>query len=417
MPLEKKHTRRKILMLAPELGYGGAETYFVRLSTLLSQHHDVTIALFSRNYRVGQYSAAGLEPQCPVLLIDDAEVATSRPVRWINRWRKVKQLKCESDLAISFLSGPNLLNAITWNSSKTVVTMLGSRKFDPNIKPSLRFFYQKIIDPLIFKLATQVVSVSNGLSNELTNFKRDVVITKFKTIEVLLDAEEIISKASEPIEEEYLKLKGLPIIVVAGRLSTEKGFQHLIDLFIDVSKIIKNAKLLIIGDGPLYLALVQQCKLHGLRVNDFEPDNASVIFTGYRESPLRYFRIARIFVLSSLTEGFPNILVEALASGILTIASNGPWGARAVLYDNPANEFLPFPTRSPETADYGLLMPRIDDSMNRRVWVEQLCNALTNSSFYRDLSARGPDRVRDLDMRIIGQKWLNLISELMSVKY
>ena len=56
MPESAKIMRRRILMLIPELGFGGAEKSFLRLARLLSEYHDVSLAVFKRHYASGNYS-------------------------------------------------------------------------------------------------------------------------------------------------------------------------------------------------------------------------------------------------------------------------------------------------------------------------------------------------------------------------
>ena len=405
---ENTFPRRKILMLIPQLGYGGAETSFVRLSNLLAQHYDVTIALFTRHYDSKGYSNAGLEPDSPIILLDQFESSSSWFVRWINRWRTFRELKRTSDVAISFLTGPNLLNAIVGQRKKTIVCIQGSRMYDPNMRWFLRKLYLFFLDPVVYSLSKRVIGVSLGLVNEIP----ESLHGKFRVIEPFINYQQMIASTTDDIETEIAGLKGQAVIVAAGRLSEEKGFAPLIDIFAKLTTLIPNAKLLIIGDGPLRGSLETQCASLGLLLNNFDSNVTSVILAGYRENPLRYFRVSSVFVLSSLTEGFPNILIEALASGVLLMAANAPWGARSVLYNTPPDLIYPYPTEKPEMADYGLLMPRIDSLRYKQIWVDKFYEVLSNPDAYAELAKRGPERVRQLDQRIIGRKWLDLIEEV-----
>ena len=97
---------------------------------------------------------------------------------------------------------------------------------------------------------------------------------------------------------------------------------------------------------------------YAVDINNIE--NSSVLFIGYRKNPCRYFKFANCFVLSSLTEGFSNTILEALATGIPIIAVNSPWGPRSILSKYPKNITEPYPTKQTTETDYGFLMPRID---------------------------------------------------------
>lgn len=406
---EKIRKRRKILMLIPQLGYGGAETSFIRLSNFLAQYHDVTIAVFSKNYGRKEYSGASLAAECPVIILDQTLDKDCKINRWIARWHRFRSLKQQNDVTISFLTGPNLLNVLAGENKKTIVSIRGSRKYDPNITRWLRCFYQYILDPFVYFCAARIVGISAGILSEIVWPIRKLIDRKFTVIELFVNADKMQAQASESIETEIAALEGQPVIVTSGRLSQEKGFQHLIDIFSELQKSIPNAKLLIIGDGPEYSSLERQCASLDLPVNRFEQDIASVIFLGYRESPVRYFKVASVFVLSSITEGFSNSLVEALASGILAMAANTPWGARSVLYDDPPDVIIPYPTKVVEVANYGILMPRTDLPACKQIWIEALNKVLLEPFSYSRLAKLGLKRVHQLDCRVIGNKWLDLI--------
>jgi len=102
-----------------------------------------------------------------------------------------------------------------------------------------------------------------------------------------------------------------PFIVAAGRLVHQKGFDLLIKAFAD-SGAARGMDLVILGDGPLESALRGQAAALG--VTD------RVRFLGFQENPWAWFARARLFVLSSRWEGFGNVVAEALACGVPTLA-------------------------------------------------------------------------------------------------
>lgn len=96
------------------------------------------------------------------------------------------------------------------------------------------------------------------------------------------------------------------IILTVGRLSHEKNLEMLINAFNEISN--ENIFLLIVGDGPRrkYLeALVNRLNL-----------TKKIIFTGIRYDIERFYRIADLFVLTSIYEGFGLVYLEAMSSGI-----------------------------------------------------------------------------------------------------
>ncbi|MFN8709790.1 MAG: glycosyltransferase family 4 protein [Planctomyces sp.] len=107
---------------------------------------------------------------------------------------------------------------------------------------------------------------------------------------------------------------GQLLIGAAGRLSEEKGFHHLIDA---VGKLVREGLplgLLIAGEGHLKEQLQQQ-------IDDLELQN-HVRLTGFLADPRELYRSIDLFVLSSLREGLPNVVLEAMASQRPVIATN-----------------------------------------------------------------------------------------------
>lgn len=97
------------------------------------------------------------------------------------------------------------------------------------------------------------------------------------------------------------------IFGIVGRLSEEKGHQYLLKAFANVYEEDKNARLLIIGDGPLLDEAKKQSSSLGL--------DGVVIFTGLRHNIADYLSIMDVFVLSSTRESFPLAAREAMAAG------------------------------------------------------------------------------------------------------
>jgi glycosyltransferase involved in cell wall biosynthesis len=114
-------------------------------------------------------------------------------------------------------------------------------------------------------------------------------------------------------------------LVAAGRLSFEKGFDILLDALVQVRT--RECSLTILGEGPLLASLQKQARRLGV--------DHRVRFVGFQQNPYVHFRQADAFVLSSRTEGFPNVVLEALACGTPVIALPGPGGTAEILQTQP----------------------------------------------------------------------------------
>ncbi len=99
---------------------------------------------------------------------------------------------------------------------------------------------------------------------------------------------------------------------IVARLSEEKGHSYLVDAFAKVAQCHPNARLMIVGDGPLLESVRQQVASLGLE--------AQVIFTGMQRDIPSHLAMFDVFVLSSTRESFPLSAREAMAAGRAVIA-------------------------------------------------------------------------------------------------
>lgn len=148
---------------------------------------------------------------------------------------------------------------------------------------------------------------------------------RFGFAENMLNGREVLAMADEPLEkaedERWLTGEG-PLFISVGRLSIEKDHRKLIRAFAQLRKSVPEARLLIIGDGPLHAELrrfVKRLKLGG-----------KVRLPGFRKNPFPYLKRADCFVLSSNHEGQPMVLLEAMILGKPIVATDIA-GSRGVL--------------------------------------------------------------------------------------
>ena len=102
-------------------------------------------------------------------------------------------------------------------------------------------------------------------------------------------------------------------IVAAGRLIEEKGFDILIDAFNLLQNDYSNLKLVILGEGPLRSHLER--KIRNLNLAD------KVLLPGRVSNILAYFNLAKVCVVSSRVEGFPNVLLEMMSQNTKVVST------------------------------------------------------------------------------------------------
>lgn len=119
-----------------------------------------------------------------------------------------------------------------------------------------------------------------------------------------------------------LGIRGKETVVMhAGRFAVAKNHKFLIAIFGEYCKQNTNAKLLLVGDGPLRSTIEQDIKKRGL--------SGKVMLLGKRSDMSRLYNAADIFVFPSLFEGLGIVLIEAQAVGLRCIVSDAvPIGAK-----------------------------------------------------------------------------------------
>ena len=130
----------------------------------------------------------------------------------------------------------------------------------------------------------------------------------------------------------FSEYESLPIIIAVGRLTKVKDFSTLIKAFSIVNKKIP-CRLIILGEGELRNELNSLAK-------DLNILNL-ISMPGFVENPYKYMKNSRIFVSSSLWEGFPNGLVEAMACGLHIIATDCEGGSAEILENGKWGKLVP----------------------------------------------------------------------------
>ncbi len=145
-----------------------------------------------------------------------------------------------------------------------------------------------------------------------------------------------------------------------------------------------DLKLILVGDGP------DKEQIEAL-VNNLDLAD-SVILAGWQENIFAFMTRAKALVLCSRHEGWPNVLVEAMACGCPVIATDCQTGPREILSDN----------------EYGLLVP-VDDPEALARSVEKL---LTDESLKTHFQAQSRLRAQDFDLEQIGPKYVRLLQNI-----
>jgi glycosyltransferase involved in cell wall biosynthesis len=287
---------RKILFYIYSLGGGGAERVIALLASGFARRGvEVILAVEVE----AQENAAFLDPAVRVVTL-----GSSHPRALLGLARLIARER--PDISLSALGVRNLKHALA-------ATLVGRRRHallsfhgHYNAEPHLLDRVANRLAPLTTRLAARSVCVSAWMRRHVVedlhgSAKRIVVIHN----PVRIGGAKPAASAAE------LEGRG-PIILALGRLVPEKDFALLIRAFASLHR--TDARLIIIGEGVLRRELADLAQ--GLGVAD------CVEMPGYAKEPWAYFERARVCAVSSRSESFSNVVVEAMAHGLPVVSTD-----------------------------------------------------------------------------------------------
>ncbi|MCW3161761.1 glycosyltransferase [Chryseobacterium oryctis] len=188
-------------------------------------------------------------------------------------------------------------------------------------RKEIKFFYN------FYNNYHKVIAQSDDMKKDLIdNFS--IKQKKIVKINNPVDFEFINSKLESSIKPESFKYNYKNVVAI-GNLSGRKGFDNLLKVFSRLKN--ENIILHILGDGDDRELLHQMKDFLGLN---------QVVFHGRQENPYQFLKYADLFILSSRYEGFPNVLLEAGACGVYSLANNCPGGINEIIQDNINGEIV-----------------------------------------------------------------------------
>jgi glycosyltransferase involved in cell wall biosynthesis len=317
---------KKISFFIPSLQGGGAEKAIMNLASGLAERGlDIDLILVNAK---GPF-LLDLSVKVHVVDLGASRVLASLPglVRYLRR-EKPKVVLSSLEHANIIAVFAKVLSCAPTNIILCQHTPLSFSLPSPNrligkIMPSLvRMCYSK---------ADVVVSVSRGVSLDLiSNFGLEA--NKVRTIYNPIINSQLYDLGYENISHPWFKPEHPPVIIAVGRLSVEKDYPTLIHAFHQIRSQ-RSVRLVIIGEGDERLKL--ETIIRELNLGD------DVDLPGFVRNPYALMMKASCFVLSSLFEGFGNVLVEALAMGCPVVSTDCPTGPAEILEGGRWGSLIP----------------------------------------------------------------------------
>jgi len=220
----------------------------------------------------------------------------------------------------------NIIVSICAVITRSKVKISASSRVKPFDTYSNKIFSKKWFLKYLFKATSWRINLLTCVSKDMVKqYQKVFGKTRHVCIYNIVKDENSEKKMNEKIYEEWFSKNNnqCKFIIAAGKLAPWKGFDYLLKACKVINDKQVNFKLSILGDGPEKNKLIELSEQLGLK--------NKVNFLGYVNNPLKYFKISDIFVLSSLVEGMPNVLIEAMMCGCTIVSTDCETGPKEIL--------------------------------------------------------------------------------------
>jgi glycosyltransferase involved in cell wall biosynthesis len=320
---------KKIAFFLPSMRGGGAERVMATLAREFANlGHDVDMILASAE---GPYLSE-LGEGVRVISLNKKCVSYSLI-------DLVKYLKKEKpDVLLSSLNNANIVSIVAKKIANTktrvIIRQANTLSLNQlNISGKIRV-RDRVLPSLvryIYPYADVVVAVSNGVKSDLIEYagidKNKIVVIYNPVID-----SKIYERALEDIDHPWLQDRSSPVILSVGRLNRQKDYETLIRAVEIVAKHM-SIRLIILGEGGERRSLEKM--VADKQMSEY------VSMPGFVDNPFPFIKQADVFVLSSIFEGLPNVLIQSLALGTPVISTDCPYGPREILEDGLSGRLVP----------------------------------------------------------------------------
>lgn len=371
---------KRITILALHLGYGGIEKCISTLANTLCKNYQVNVI---STYKLYEKPSFPIDDRVKITyLIPDLSPSKNEFIDSVKHLKFIKGFKLGiTNLKVLYLKKKKMIEAIKNCDSDVIISTrdihndwLG-KYGNPNIlKIGWEHNHHNNDKKYINKIIKSVSKLDYFVlvSKELEEFYRQKV--KCKTVYIPNTLDYYPKKVSD-LEEKR--------IISVGRLSEEKGYLDLIDVFSLVHQVYPDWKLDIIGDGNQKENIQKKIEEYGLK--DF------IILHGFQNKEYinQLLQKSSVYVMCSYTESFGIVLLEAFSFGIPCVAFDSARGATEIISNN---------------WDGYLIQDR-----NKEIMAKKVCELISNPNRRIIMGANGIKKANQYSMDEIRKYWIQII--------
>ena len=376
---------KKVAILSLHLGYGGIEKCVVNLANVLCKRYDVEIAV---SYQLYDKSAFFLDPRVKVIYLNK----TIKP-----NHAKIEEAKRSKNIFKLFKEGLYALKVLYYRR-KTMIHYLKNSQCDVII--STRDIFNYWLCEYGREKALKIGWEHNHFHDNYGYAKN--VKNSAKNLDYLV----LVSKE---LQEYYAKeLKGSKCMTIAipnfledmptslaplknkrfisvGRLSKEKGYMDLLKLYHKIVMDYPDWTLDIVGDGLEREHLEEYIHNHSLE------DKVTLHGFQGKEYIDSLLHKASLYLMTSYTESFGIVLIEAMSHGLPCIAYDSAEGAREIIL----------------SGENGYLIK----NRNQKVMIEKIESLMKDEKGRMKLGKQARESVHKYSSEVVGEEWYTLIEE------
>ena len=389
--------KKNIAFLINNMSRGGAQRVISRIAVPLEKYFNVHLILLDSSNKA--YT-------CNVETINLSDKEEKNKVKYffglIRQGKKIKKIVKEKniDCVISFLTIPNIINLYFLHGIKRIISIRVAACYDLNEGTVGRIKHR--IEKKLSKKADAVIVPSQELKEDYI----EEYEANEEKVKVVFNPFDVSSISADSKQETGLLFNGKPYIVSVGRLDRQKGFEHLIYAFKKVCEKNDEINLLILGEGSLREKLTNLT--HELGLAD------RVLMYGAVDNPFKYIGRAKVFVMSSLAEGFPNALVEAMACAVPVISTDCLTGPKEIFRDVYSDTSV---EGQYESAEYGILIPCVTDDEDGTekyaIWADAIEYLLDDEEANKKYSVKAYERACEYSLETSIEEYFNVIDKVV----
>ena len=410
---------QNILFFVFRLYGGGAERTVSNLSLAFGDQYNLKIAIYGDQENLYPYKGELIHIHLPFSKDPTTNSWWKRQIRLIMLVYRLRQIKRKNniDIAVSFGEQPNIINMLTRGKRKTILSVRSLLSREMAFYPKMKML--KYLIKSLYNHAEMVVVPSKLSAHDLTtNFA--VAKNKVRVIHNFIDPDKMDKLKIDSLDaNQDQKIFQFPVLLKVGRITPAKGQWLLLRVLKELRGKNKDYKLVLIGEseteGVLKDELKELARNLDLKVYDASPEavlnsDADVYFLGFRANPFKYMKRSSIFLLSSVFEGFPNVILEAMQCGLPVIAADCISGPREIMApDSDLDKII----HDYEQTPYGILCPALGmeppkSPVSKEIlsaWVNAIILLNNQPALRESMVQNSYKRVHDFDRGIILDEW------------